>query len=292
MPPRGSPRNKKTAALHDPRKHEQHRASPSSGTYTTTRTHTVSPVEKNSLQVPETFIPRFGEQRSPSNVRDWLELHDLFDIEEDGGDNFPKPQQVSPKTKAHSVTTAESVRSYKSVRSTNRSENIKHLPRVDLFQRRSSFISRSGVSSVGSIVRNFPPIRQDDNIATSDQMISKTKQPRHQKEKLKHKKYLQYADMALDDCGAEQEDNLLQSMSAFIEVKRDIEKTRRPQVRSCGIQSESNEVKESKIEIKVTPVQKSVRPNRKSDAEKPILIKSYDDNQIHCNIKKQINKIS
>lgn len=179
----------------------------------------------NLLQLPCEAMPRFGERRSPSNVQDWLELHDLFDV----CDTVPHPSASPASRRRESLQSAYSV--VRSESSHRQQQPPRLLNHVDIFQRQNSFMARSERSSVGSIVRSFPPIRAESyrTARTSVSAQSSHRSPRRMQQQLKrHEKrnrYLHYVDLALgdDNCDSGQEDNLLQSVSAFLEVKRELE---------------------------------------------------------------------
>lgn len=288
VPPRGSPRRKKSDGHN-----EVARAISNTGTYSignknknkknNRQTDTVHlPVESSlptpistvktvkpkqnkfldattssTLKVEERPLPRFGERRSPSNVQDWLELHDLFDI--DLPPPIPPPPQLSAKAlnrvpPSRPVKSPESVHSpminrktcrsiapsesVKSTYSTARSEVRSHksyrynlLHRVDMFQRQNSIISRHGRPSIGSIVYNFPPIEPEPpELPLSNTNDNAKSFRRSQQKSNKHQRMFQYADMALRDerLEDEHEENLLQSVNAFVEVKKEIESKFKP----------------------------------------------------------------
>lgn len=191
-------------------------------------------------------MPRFGERRSPSNVQDWLELHDLFDTTDNCPPSAPPAPLVEPTVallRSSSLRRRESLHStYSTARSESsfRRQPPRLLNHVDIFQRQNSFVARSERSSMGSIVRNFPPIRADSyrtgRSRSSDSIPSQRSPRRGVQEKLKRQqkrqRYLHYVDLALggEDCDnpQDQEENLLQSVSTFLEVKRELETTRRP----------------------------------------------------------------
>lgn len=189
------------------------------------------------MQLPSEANPRFGERRSPSNVQDWLELHDLFDV----ADNLspaPVPVQRSRSTRRResmqsAYSTARSESSHRRLQQQQQQSRL--LSHVDIFQRQNSFIARSERSSVGSIVRNFPPIRAESYRTAQTTVSASTEcSPRRSKQQLqrqhKRQRYLHYVDLALGDDNCEsQEENLLQSVSTFLEVKREFEgANRRP----------------------------------------------------------------
>lgn len=228
VPPRGSPRRKDTQDTS-----RAHSTTPGRAPYDTNPSSStaasVSASSSNQLQLPSETMPRFGERRSPSNVQDWLELHDLFDV----SDSPPHPSPAVATT-APASRRRESLQSAYSVvrsESSHRQQPPRLLNHVDIFQRQNSFMARSDRSSVGSIVRSFPPIRAESyrTARTSVSALSSHCSPRRmqqqQKRHEKRNRYLHYADLALGDdgCDSGQEDNLLQSVSAFLEVKRELE---------------------------------------------------------------------
>lgn len=192
-------------------------------------------------------IPRFGDRRSPSNVQDWLELHDLFDGPDSGpyGPSAPPAPLADPTVtllRSSSLRRRDSLHSaYSTARSESsfRRQQPRLLNHVDIFQRKNSFVARSHRSSVGSIVRSFPPIRAESyrtgRSRSSGSIHSQHSPRRGIQEKLqrhqRRKRYFHYVDLALggEDCENQpEEDNLLQSVSAFLEVKRELEATQRP----------------------------------------------------------------
>lgn len=229
VPPRGSPRRKDTQDTSRAHSTTPGTAASPYDLYPNSSTASVSVSSSNLLQLPSEAMPRFGERRSPSNVQDWLELHDLFDVC-DTPSPSPAVATVSPARRRESMQSAYStVRSESSHRQPQPPRLLNH---VDIFQRQNSFMARSDRSSVGSIVRSFPPIRAESyrTARTSVSAFSSHRSPRrHQQQQLKrHEKrnrYLHCADLALgdDSCDSGQEDNLLQSVSAFLEVKRELE---------------------------------------------------------------------
>lgn len=208
------------------------------------------PKTNKTLEIMEKPLPRFGERRSPSNVQDWLELHDLFDI--DLPPPLPSPpklqtlatnrkpsrplstESVNSPTKnrkaCHSIAPSDSIKStYSTARSEVRSRksyryNLLH--RVDMLQRQNSVMSRSGRPSIGSIVYNFPPIEPDPPEIPFPRSSEIPKSYRRSQQKSnKHRRMFQYAEMALRDerFEVEQDENLLQSVNAFVEVRNEIE---------------------------------------------------------------------
>lgn len=277
VPPRGSPRrkksdghnevgrgvsntgrysigsnNKETSIQTDIVNHSVKSSSPTiASTFKTVKTPEQKlPQAKNTLQVMEKPLPRFGECRSPSNVQDWLELHDLFDI--DLPPPLPPPPKIqtlatsrkpsrplspdsvnSPtknRTICRSIAPSDSIKStYSTARSevrSHRSYRYNLLHRVDVLQRQNSVMSRSGRPSIGSIVYNFPPIDADPPEIPFPRSSENLKSYRRSQQKSnKHRKIFQYADMALRDerFEVEQDENLLQSVTAFVEVRNEIE---------------------------------------------------------------------
>ncbi|XP_067627306.1 uncharacterized protein, partial [Eurosta solidaginis] len=237
----------------------------------------------NTLKVIENPLPRFGERRSPSNVKDWLELHDLFDIEtpppippppqlpiatlnrRPSRPSINSPDSVHSSTKnrktCRSIAPSESIKStYSNARSEVRSHksfryNLLH--RMDMFQRQNSIIARAGRPSIGSIVYNFPPIEPEPpeipltNASDSSKCFRRS--PRQKSDK--HQRMFQYADIALRDerYEDEYEENLLQSVNAFVEVKREVEskfksrKARPPPAIPTSIESKSDNTEISDI---------------------------------------------
>ncbi|XP_039481888.1 phosphatidylinositol 4-phosphate 5-kinase type-1 alpha isoform X1 [Drosophila santomea] len=236
VPPRGSPR----------RKDAQDRTTP--GTEPHTTNPNPAPAHTHTLQVPANEgMPRFGDRRSPSNVQDWLELHDLFDAPDSGpyGPSAPPAPLADPTVtllRSSSLRRRDSLHSaYSTARSESsfRRQQPRLLNHVDIFQRKNSFVARSDRSSVGSIVRSFPPIRAESyrtgRSRSSGSIPSQRSPKRGIQEKLqrqqRRKRYFHYVDLALggEDCENQpEEDNLLQSVSAFLEVKRELEATQRP----------------------------------------------------------------
>ncbi|XP_041675618.1 phosphatidylinositol 4-phosphate 5-kinase type-1 alpha isoform X1 [Drosophila eugracilis] len=232
VPPRGSPR----------RKDAQDRTTP--GTQPHTTNPNSAPAHIHTLQVPANEgMPRFGDRRSPSNVQDWLELHDLFDAPDSGvrAPTAPLPEPTVALLRSSSLRRRDSLHSaYSTARSESsfRRQQPRLLNHVDIFQRQNSFVARSERSSVGSIVRSFPPIRAESyrsGRSRSSGSIPSQRSPRRGiQEKLerqqRRKRYFHYVDLALggDDCeNPQEEDNLLQAVSAFLEVKRELEATHR-----------------------------------------------------------------
>uniref|UniRef100_A0A1B0GC28 PIPK domain-containing protein n=1 Tax=Glossina morsitans morsitans TaxID=37546 RepID=A0A1B0GC28_GLOMM len=264
VPPRGSPRKRDSdSGVH--------------GTEPSTRTLSTpgSKVNANNFLKPDTLSnnlnnslpkkanrkelkvddlkppPRFGEHRSPSNVHDWLELHEMFNVE-NGHTNQelpprpPPPQPTLPKTESSTqphplplqlqhLTRRESMQSASSSVYSAARSRISH-PRlrshVDIFQRQNSLLSRSDRSSVASIVHSFPPIRPLENEIIVSPYSRELRESRRLKKREKRVQYLHYAGAALADNEEEDAndlgDNLLQSVHAFMEVKEDLEKTRWP----------------------------------------------------------------
>jgi len=191
-------------------------------------------------------MPRFGDRRSPSNVQDWLELHDLFDAPNSAPRAPPTPSAPLPEPtvallRRSSLRRRDSLHSaYSTARSESsfRHQQPRLLNHVDIFQRQNSFVARSERSSVGSIVRNFPPIRAESyrsGRSRSSGSIPSQRSPRRANQvklerQQRRKRYFHYVDLALggEDCENQEEDNLLQSVSAFLEVKRELESDRRP----------------------------------------------------------------
>uniref|UniRef100_A0A1A9WI95 PIPK domain-containing protein n=1 Tax=Glossina brevipalpis TaxID=37001 RepID=A0A1A9WI95_9MUSC len=276
VPPRGSPRKRDSdSGVH--------------GTEPSTRTLSTpgSKVNANNFLKPDTLSnnltnslpkkanrkelkvddlkppPRFGEHRSPSNVHDWLELHEMFNIKnDDTNQEFPPkpapppPPPPPPPTaplpptlskpdssiqphplplQLHHLTRRESMRSvsssvYSAARS--RTSHSRLRSHVDIFQRQNSLLSRSDRSSVGSIVHSFPPIRPQEIEIIVSPYSRELRESRRLKKREKRVQYLHYAGAALADNeeldANDLGDNLLQSMHAFMEVKDDLEKTRWP----------------------------------------------------------------
>ncbi|KAL9913914.1 phosphatidylinositol 4-phosphate 5-kinase type-1 gamma isoform X2 [Glossina fuscipes] len=264
VPPRGSPRKRDSdSGVH--------------GTEPSTRTLSTpgSKVNANNFLKPDTLSnnlnnslpkkvnrkelkvddlkppPRFGEHRSPSNVHDWLELHEMFSVE-NGHTNQelpprpPPPQSTLPKTESSTqphplplqlqhLTRRESMQSasssvYSAARS--RTSHTRLRSHVDIFQRQNSLLSRSDRSSVASIVHSFPPIRPLESEIIVSPYSRELRESRRLKKREKRVQYLHYAGAALADNeevdANDLGDNLLQSVHAFMEVKEDLEKTRWP----------------------------------------------------------------
>jgi len=284
VPPRGSPRRKETQ---DGRAHSTTPGiAPKEFNPNTTHSDTC-----NTLQLPLDAVPRFGERRSPSNVQDWLELHDLFI----GNDSPVHVPLFTPPP--HHLQHSGSVRrreSLQSAYSTARSESSfrrqqpRLLSHVDIFQRQNSFMARSERSSVGSIVRSFPPIRAE-SYRTARTSVSGTtqqsprrvqqKQQRHQK----RNRYLHCADLALgeDPCDS-QEDNLLQSMNAFLEVKRELEspfnRKRALPVLQVSSDDEHVQARDQELPQLLTP-QRPRRGKRRAPKAAPSTIPESTDTQ-------------
>ncbi|XP_073811264.1 phosphatidylinositol 4-phosphate 5-kinase 59B isoform X4 [Musca autumnalis] len=210
----------------------------------------------NTLQPPgppPEELPRFGDRRSPSNVRDWLEMHDLFEGIGGGGPESPTataapvappqpppipppPPQIAALQKM--MRRKDSVRSnasssYSAARS--RTSHVRPLNHIDLFHRQNNLMAGRRPSVAASIVYNFPPIPSEvsersvprhSTAAAGEDSRRETRSQRALRKREKRLQYMQYADMALADDSCEPfEDNLLQSMHAFIEVKQDLEKS-------------------------------------------------------------------
>lgn len=277
VPPRGSPRRKDAQDTS-----RAHSTTPGTAPYNTNPSSTAASVSvssSNLLQLPGEAMPRFGERRSPSNVQDWLELHDLFDV----CDTVPHPSASPASRRRESLQSAYSV-----VRSESVSHRQQQPPRllnhVDIFQRQNSFMARSDRSSVGSIVRSFPPIRAESyrTARTSVSAQSSHRSPRRmQQQQLKqlkrHEKrnrYLHCVDLALgdDNCESGQEDNLLQSVSAFLEVKRELEGVynRRRPLPTLQVEHElSGEQQQEQELIPAEPTPASQRPARRGKRRAP-----------------------
>lgn len=290
VPPRGSPRKRDSDAYQQQEGGSSRALSTTPGIEYFNTINVKSLVNKfstlphkNTLQVPphDSPLPRFGERRSPSNVRDWLELHDLFE-------GIPKSQPVSPPSppplkrtqkqtslfqnetkkeplkKIHQSSQESSRKSVvipapppppppqiaaiqklklerkDSVVSTSSSNysaarSRKSLSRpvnhVDLFQRQNNgLVSRR--SSAASIVHNFPPIPSEHSERSNSSKFKtpqsrESREPRASKRREKRLQYMRYADMALGDDNAEPyEDNIIQSMHAFVEVKHELENSK------------------------------------------------------------------
>lgn len=192
------------------------------------------------LQVPTEDMPRFGEKRSPSNVRDWLELHDLFEGLGDSPQTGKTSQAAPPLPPSPQIAALQNLRRKDSVRSITSStysaarSRISHnrpLNHVDMFHRQNHMMAGRRPSVATSIVYNFPPLPSEHSDRSSGPLKHRSREERESralKKREKHMQYLNYADMALaaDNCEP-YEDNLLQSMHAFIEVKQDLEKSRK-----------------------------------------------------------------
>lgn len=199
-----------------------------------------------TLQVPnpEIPLPRFGEKRSPSNVRDWLELHDLFDGI--GGNPVPivgKPPPIPPQPQIEAIQKLRRKDSVRSITSStysaarSRISHTRPLNHVDMFHRQNNLMAGRRPSVAASIVYSFPPIPSE----VSERSISlasnrEERASRSLKKREKRMQYMQYADMALADENNEPfEDNLLQSMHAFIEVKQELEKSHKKRYRKTNL---------------------------------------------------------
>lgn len=199
-----------------------------------------------TLQVPnpEIPLPRFGEKRSPSNVRDWLELHDLFDGI--GGNPVPivgKPPPIPPQPQIEAIQKLRRKDSVRSITSStysaarSRISHTRPLNHVDMFHRQNNLMAGRRPSVAASIVYSFPPIPSE----VSERSISlasnrEERASRSLKKREKRMQYMQYADMALADENSEPfEDNLLQSMHAFIEVKQELEKSHKKRYRKTNL---------------------------------------------------------
>lgn len=303
VPPRGSPRKRDSDAY-------QQQEGGSSRALSTTPGIQIKTINvkslvnkfstlphKDTLQVPhDSPLPRFGEQRSPSNVRDWLELHDLFE-----GIPAPEPPPPPPlhraqaplksqiddlkKTRKNSTISHTSSKysgvpplqvaaiqklklqrkdsvisstssNYSAARSGK--SHSRPLNHIDLFQRQNSgLVSRR--SSAASIVYSFPPIPSEHS-ERSCPPANNTNEVRVSRATKRHEKrmqYLRYADMALADNNTDTyEDNIIQSMHAFVEVKHELEnskRSRKPRVVSLSQEPEQTNLKRDK--------RKTVNPN-------------------------------
>lgn len=279
VPPRGSPRKRDSDAYQQ----QQQLEGGSSRALSTTpgiqkKTKNIQSLvnkfskspHKDTLTVPphDSPLPRFGEQRSPSNVRDWLELHDLFEASPVPAPpatisppsptplhQIPAPpqsqieafkrtrqdsavsSQVSNKPQIAAIQKLKVQRKDSMISTTSsnysaarsRASQSRPLNHIDIFQRQNSaLISRR--SSAASIVYNFPPIPSEHSERSSAPITSyrDARAPRAAKRHEKRMQYLRYADMALADDNDDQfEDNIVQSMHAFVEVKRELENAKR-----------------------------------------------------------------
>lgn len=287
VPPRGSPRRKDTQDSSRAHSTTPGTAAASAYDLYSNSAASVSVSSCNLLQLPSEAMPRFGERRSPSNVQDWLELHDLFDVC-DSPSPSPAVALVSPARRRESV---QSVRSESSYRQPQPPRLLTH---VDIFQRQNSFMARSDRSSVGSIVRSFPPIRAESyrTARTSVSALSSHRSPRRQQQQQqlkrheKRNRYLHCADLALgdDSCDSGQEDNLLQSVSAFLEVKRELEGVyhrRRPlptlQVEQEELTVEQQQQQQEEAEPARLPQRRPRRGKRRAPKAAPSTIPESTD---------------
>ncbi|XP_037828307.1 uncharacterized protein LOC119616139 isoform X1 [Lucilia sericata] len=297
VPPRGSPRKRDSDAYQQQEGGSSRALSTTPGIHLNVNVKRLvnkfsNPSHKDTLTVPhDSPLPRFGEQRSPSNVRDWLDLHDLFEgvsvtepppppplqrtqtpiqphienlkkIRKDSAISYTSskysgapPLQVAAiqklklQRKDSVISSASS--NYSAARS--RISQSRPLNHIDLFQRQNSgLVSRR--SSAASIVHNFPPIPSEHSERSSiipNITNSKLRETRANKRREKRMQYLRYADMALaDDNDEAYEDNLIQSMHAFVEVKHELENNKRPRKQRVVVVQEESEPEELNVKKK------------------------------------------
>lgn len=259
MPPRGSPKIRKGTIQQQQQHQQQHYYHHHNKTtdenimgassFTTISGNTYSEaspsgrnrlqnIENNKLQLlNEPPVPKFGEQRSPSNVRDWLEVNNFKFIHDNdlnkeeiilttsspsspplqpSPSSLPPPPlpALSPQPQPQPVPSILS-----DLREKRKEFRNRQLPsKAEFFKRQNSFLSQSGRSSIGSIVHQFPPIassqQQQQQQSIKSSMIRK-------RDKRNKKEYFDYIDMAIGD--NDEEDNIINSLYAFVEAKKEIE---------------------------------------------------------------------
>lgn len=269
---------------------------------------------KDTLKVShDSPLPRFGDRRSPSNVRDWLELHEKFEvpappppplyktqpgpeakldvlknIRKDSAISFasskhsaatpihpPPPPLVVPAIQKLKLQRTDSLKSsassnYSAARSgTARSRPLNH---IDLFQRQNSgLVSRR--SSAASIVHNFPPIPSEHSERSSNNPPpfnnSQARATRAAKRREKRLQYLRYADMALADDNEAYEDNIVQSMHAFVEVKHELENNRRPRKQLVIADADADAYETDTERLSLNSGEAVKLPNKVRTAKKP-----------------------
>lgn len=193
MPPRGSPKPRKgQTSTSNTGASLASRASPTGSK----PPPLVAKYNKTHTLKLDEHVPKFGDRLSPSNVRDWLELNfaDSF-VGKNADEKKTVPSPTPPQIIQQKDIGISRVFAHKN---------------QDL-QRQSSFLSQSGRSSIGSIIRGFPPITRE-NIKVS----------RKEKEKQKKRDYLQYVDMVIRE-NDDDDDNILATLSSVVEFKNEIE---------------------------------------------------------------------
>ncbi|XP_037952447.1 phosphatidylinositol 4-phosphate 5-kinase type-1 beta-like isoform X1 [Teleopsis dalmanni] len=186
VPPRGSPRKRNADEQFMPQ-----RALPTSDCNCYSK--------RKYLEVE--LFPRFGEKRSPSNVSDWLEVHEIFNLKDNDD-----PTQLPTTSDTFIMKESDSLES--SILSSHQIQQ-------------NCLVTNCFAEDY--VVQKFPSNNLNNKIIETKQSNDYCC-PILDHENSKRIFYI--ADLALKNMAEDSEDNLLQSFNALLEVKTDFEKNK------------------------------------------------------------------